>query len=105
MVSGALEQAIGAGLRFLIASQSEAGYWSDWDLPVGESRIWATAYVGYRLTTPPHPALLLAQDALCSAAAWIARSEFPGGGWGYIEEVGADADSTALAILFLSSKN
>lgn len=104
MVTGALEQAIKAALRFLLARQSEAGYWSDWDLPIGESRIWTTAYVGYRLSTSPQPARNPAQHALDSAAAWLARSEFPEGGWGYNEEVGADADSTALAILFLSSQ-
>jgi squalene cyclase len=33
----------------------------------------------------------------------LVQAEFEGGGWGYNETVGADADSTAYSMLFLSS--
>jgi len=94
-----VEQAISAGLRFLRSRQAEQGYWSDWCLPVGESRMWTTAYVGYRLS-----GLCSALETLERAANWLANVELPGGGWGYNEEAGADADSTALAILFLTAQ-
>lgn len=38
------------------------------------------------------------------AARWLLAREFPDGGWGYVEELPRDADSTALAILFLASQ-
>jgi hypothetical protein len=101
--AGALENSIRGGLRFMQASQSEAGYWSDWQLPPGASRMWTTAYVGYRLSRVPKPLWDLAQCVLRGAATWLASAEFDDGGWGYNEEVGPDADSTSLAILFLSS--
>lgn len=100
----ALGNAVDAGLRFLLASQSETGYWSDWQLPPGESRMWTTAYAGYRLSGLREPLCDPAQRALRLAAAWLASAELEEGGWGYDEEVGPDADSTALAILFLSSQ-
>ena len=102
VISGSLESAIRRGLRFMLANQLEDGYWSDWQLPPGASRMWTTAYVGYRLSSVPEPLSNLARLSLSRAAAWLAGVEFAEGGWGYNEEVGPDADSTALAILFLS---
>jgi hypothetical protein len=94
------KHAIDAGLRFLEASQAEEGCWSDWNLPLGESRMWTTAYTGFRLSSIPQPI----QHLLLPAASWLLKSELRGGGWGYNEEAGPDADSTALAILFLTSQ-
>jgi squalene cyclase len=101
---GEIGRAIEAGLRFLLSTQSEAGHWSDWNLPPGESRMWTTAYAGYRLATVPELGQRFGDHALGSAVAWLASHEFEDGGWGYCEEVGPDADSTAYAILFLSSQ-
>jgi hypothetical protein len=37
------------------------------------------------------------------AADWLQANELEGSGWGYAESTGADADSTALGILFLQA--
>lgn len=87
--------AVSRGLAFLAAQQDEAGFWEDWDLPVGASRMWTTAYVGWRLASSGYP--------LKSAVNWMEAAELDGGGWGYAESTGADADSTALGILFLTT--
>lgn len=84
-------------LAFLAAQQNPAGFWEDWDLPVGPSRMWTTAYVGWRLASSRG----VYSDMLDRAADWLESNELPGGGWGYANLTGADADSTALGILFL----
>jgi hypothetical protein len=103
MTPASIEEAAFKGLRFLRARQSEDGFWSEWSLPPGESRIWTTAYVGYRLASLRKMGELTWLP-LRSASRWLLAEEFPGGGWGYGVGLGADADSTALAILFLSSQ-
>ena len=55
--------------------------------------MWTTAYVGCQL------AGLASQ---WQAADWLAEHELPGGGWGYDETVGCDADSSAHAIVLLA---
>lgn len=104
MASDPVGRAIEHGLRFLLGSQAAAGHWTDWSLPPGESRMWTTAYAGYRLSAVPQPWRESLHGALRLAAAWLARSECRGGGWGYNDDVGPDADSTSLGILFLSSQ-
>jgi hypothetical protein len=91
-----MNSAVERGLAFLASRQDAAGFWTDWELPVGSSRMWTTAYVGWRLASCG-----LAASALDRAADWLEASELDGGGWGYAESTGADADSTALGILFL----
>jgi hypothetical protein len=95
--------ALSRGLAFLLSRQSPSGFWADWQLPPGESRIWTTAYVGYRLSALSGSDKETTSAVMRKAADWLLGQEFPDGGWGYVEEVGADADSTALAILFLTS--
>jgi hypothetical protein len=59
--------------------------------------MWTTAYVGWRLASCGQAA----KRVLERAADWLEANELEGGGWGYSESTGADADSTALGILFL----
>jgi hypothetical protein len=91
-----MNTAVEKGLAFLVSRQDAAGFWSDWELPVGSSLMWTTAYVGWRLASCG-----LAPSALDRAADWLEASELEGGGWGYAKSTGSDADSTALGILFL----
>jgi hypothetical protein len=86
------EEAILAGVDFLRARQSAQGCWTDWDLPPGRSSMWTTAYVGCELAD-------LAPQS--RAAQWLAEHELTGGGWGYDESVGCDADSSAHAVILL----
>lgn len=93
---------MGQGLNFVLARQDAAGSWTDWDLPPGPSSEWTTAYVGYRLSGIT--ALRnRAAGPLTRAAQWLLANRSDQGGWGYNKEVAPDADSTALAILFLSA--
>lgn len=96
--------AISKGLEFLLTQQSAQGSWTDWQLPPGESLIWTTAYVGYRLSSLRGIHRSSAEGAMWRAAHWLLAREFSGGGWGYAEGLPRDADSTALAILFLTSQ-
>src|SRR6266404_5070315 len=99
-----LEEAIGAGWKYIRDKQSKDGRWTDWQLPPGRSSTWTSAYIGYKLRLlPTHLAENVAR-ARRTAAEWLLANEFPGGGWGYNESVGIDADSTAYAILFLASE-
>lgn len=99
-----LSSALERGLDYLRASQSGAGFWSDWQLPPGESSMWTTAYIGFRLSClPPRYRERLGENFL-RADAWLRASEFSEGGWGYARQTGPDADSTALALLFLRAR-
>jgi hypothetical protein len=94
--------ALDRAVTFVRDRQEADGCWRDWRLPPGESRMWTTAYVGYRLGSlrgTKHGDALA--PALARAAAWLQSASLPGGGWGYSEVAGPDADSTALAIIFL----
>jgi hypothetical protein len=86
-----VEEAVLAGVDFLRARQSAQGCWTDWDLPPGRSSMWTTAY-GCQLAD-------LAPQS--RAANWLAEHELSGGGWGYDEIVGCDADSSAHAVILL----
>jgi len=89
------------GWAFLAAQQDETGFWEeDWRLPVGSSRMWTTAYVGWRLATSGGGSS--DPEMLRRAADWLEANELPQGGWGYTALAGTDADSTALGVLFLT---
>jgi hypothetical protein len=96
-----LARSIDAGLSYLRLMQNDAGFWADWRLPPGESRMWTTAYIGYRLSSLSRGRRTAIEDGMTRAAGWLRESEYQGGGWGYAESTGPDADSTSLALLFL----
>lgn len=102
-ISEILESCITKGLDYILARQSGDGSWTDWELPPGASSIWTTAYVGYKLTALPRGLRSKAQGRIALAARWLRDRQFPGGGWGYNQIAGPDADSTSFAILLLSS--
>jgi hypothetical protein len=97
-----LIRAITLSLDYILKRQLSDGSWVDWDLPPGPSSIWTTAFVGCKLRSLP--AGFNASVSTSLAAEWLQRKMFADGGWGYNEEAGSDADSTALAILFLASQ-
>jgi hypothetical protein len=93
--ASAIDRAVG----FLLAAQDADGAWRDFNLLPGQAEAWTTAYVGQRLLTilgPRHP-------ALAAAVRFLERAHEPGGGWGYNRRCPPDADSTAVAILFLET--
>jgi hypothetical protein len=88
-------------LAYLAAQQDQTGFWEeDWQLPVGPSRMWTTAYVGWRLASSGGGGS--DEEILERAADWLETNELQEGGWGYAASTGADADSTALGLLFLA---
>jgi squalene cyclase len=101
--TSAVHDAVAAGLEYILGQQNADGSWTEWELPPGQSSCWTTAFCGYRLRILPPDLAPRAIDAKKRAAEWLLQTEFGGGGWGYNERVGADADSTAYAMLFLSS--
>lgn len=95
-------RAIRAGGRFLLDAQGADGAWRDFNLPPGRADAWTTAYIGLKLSSLPSdgrkPSLA---GALSAAADFLAAARNPGGGWRYNSSCPPDADSTALALLFL----
>ncbi len=84
--------------------QSADGSWTDWELPPGNSSIWTTAYIGYKLRLVPTDLKTRTASARRVASEHLLEEVFQDFGWGYNKAVGSDADSTALAVLFLASE-
>jgi squalene cyclase len=99
-----VDDALAAGLEYILGLQATDGSWTEWELPPGRSSPWTTGFIGYKLRDLPLPLAKRASAAKQRAADWLAEAEVAGGGWGYNEMVGPDADSTAFGILFLSSQ-
>ncbi len=89
--------ALQAALDFLWRCQRD-GWWQDFELPVGVSDQWVTAYVLWKLGDVP-PGMLDVQriGAACE--------RLQACGWGYNGRSPIDADSTSLAILALRAHN
>ena len=100
----AIELALRRGCDYLLASQDGDGAWRDFHLPVGVSDAWTTAFVGYALaeaaTRLKWPGAL---DGAAPAADWLLTDRPYRRGWGYNASTGADADSTAYALLLLEA--
>ncbi len=103
-INAGLEPTIVAGSEYIFSLQKEEGSWVEWKLPPGESGAWTTAYVGYKLCLIPDHLRVKAAARARAACEWLIRNKFIDGGWGYNDSVGSDADSTAYAILLLSSQ-
>src|SRR5262249_15294255 len=65
-------------------------------LPVGASDAWVTAYVGWTLARMPGGD---ERGGARRAANWLLDTRSYAAGWGYNGRTGADADSTAWALL------
>ncbi len=94
LLHAALEHAV----SYLLRRQSGNGHWEDYQLPVGASDAWVTAYVAFALSCVSGKG---AKKGLESAARWLLSERPYPQGWGYNHITGPDADSTALATLAL----
>ena len=80
--------------------QWPGGYWIDFNLMIGMSSHWVTAYVAHCLNEakPASPAILKAHS-------WLIETELSEGGWGFNRDVPPDADSIANVLLFFARSN
>ena len=98
----AVQQAIDGGLDFVLRGQHADGRFIDWALPPGPSSAWSTAYVGLAIAELPEAGRQRGAAAIRGAAHWLLAHPAAGGGWGYNDTVGADANSTAFALRLLA---
>ena len=87
------------GIDYLLAMQDTAGSWRDYQLPVGESDQWVTAFTALGVLRAGR--VLNNKSALKAAemaANFLLKSRCYEAGWGYNSNTGVDADSTAYAI-------
>jgi hypothetical protein len=90
-----------AGIEFLLGAR-QGDCWVDFDLPVGASNSWVTAYTLTRLGTVGGDALPRGGlAAMTRSLDWLESVQSDTGGWSYNSSVETDADSTAWAILAL----
>jgi squalene-hopene/tetraprenyl-beta-curcumene cyclase len=100
-----LTDAVASGLDYILSQQGEDGAWTDWSLPPGPAPHWTTAHVGRCLSALPGPHPPPLEQALRRAADWLHTHRLPGGAWGYNDRVDPDADTTSLAVLFLTAQD
>lgn len=91
-VEWAIERAAG----YLREMQHEDGHWSDYELPVGASDQWVTAFAGSAMAP-------VDREAAERAADWLLTRRTYAAGWGFNGITGPDADSTAFAIDLLDA--
>ena len=93
-----LEKAIKNACRFLERSQWPGGFWIDFELAVGMSSQWVTAYIAHSLALAGG-----SKETLTQSRDWLVRTQFNEGGWGFNRHVPPDADSIANVLLFFSN--
>jgi hypothetical protein len=90
------------GIQYLCRLQHDDGKWTDFQLPVGASDQWVTAYTGLALAqmgkSLRHDGAL---KAARQSAAWLLGNQHYDAGWGYNARVGPDTDSTAICLNLL----
>jgi hypothetical protein len=102
-----LSTAAGRAVNYALDRQGSDGAWTDFDLPVGSSDAWMTAYVGAAISEVRDvvgaETVKRAEDGIERAALWLARNRPYAAGWGFNASTGPDADSTAWALLLLAA--
>lgn len=102
-IRSVVERSIISSLEYILSHQSANGSWVDWSLPTGESDAWTTAFVGYKLALIPKGFKDIVIESTDIASEWMLGHSKSDEGWGFNDKIGSDADSTAHAILFLTS--
>ena len=101
-LSGSAVAALSAAGRYLIGHQHADGRWEDFDLPVGPSDAWMTAYTGLAVAMSARvTGDRAARQAAARGAEWLAGHRPYDCGWGFNASTGPDADSTAFALRLL----
>lgn len=92
-----LDNVIERACLFLEKWQWPGGFWIDFELVVGMSSQWVTAYISHCLAQANANS-----SALAPANKWLLQTQLEEGGWGYNRDIPPDGDSTANAVLFLA---
>jgi hypothetical protein len=96
-----VESALARGLRWLVDSRHDS-HWADYELPVGRSNRWVTAYVLCQLAhVPPSLSTSALRRSVAETLIWLEGARTRHGGWGYNDRTSDDADSTGLSVLAL----
>jgi len=101
-----LRAAAHAATHFLLRHEESPGSWTDFRLPVGVATDWVTAHVAGALAAGTAVGVRCRGAALALDRADERLGEPVAGidGWGFNADAGPDADTTALATLFLSNR-
>lgn len=91
-----IRDAVALATDFLIGAALGAGCWTDFELPVGSSDEWVSAYIVSSLAASSH------LGPVAQPVSWIVSRYRRNLGWGYNKSVPPDADSTAWSILALT---
>jgi hypothetical protein len=102
VINDRIHEAISGGVEYMLARQFPDGHWEDYELPVGRSDQWVTAFVGLALAglQQTHPS---AVAGALRGAAWLLRRKTYRAGWGFNAQTGPDADSTAYVLVLLNT--
>jgi squalene cyclase len=92
-----LSSAIESAIHFLEVWQWPGGYWIDFELEIGMSSQWVTAYIAHCLARAD-----ASSRSLSPALDWLLRTQHKEGGWGYNRDIPPDGDVTANVLLFLA---
>jgi hypothetical protein len=96
-----LAESVQDGVAFLLDAR-RGDCWGDFELPVGVSNSWVTAYTLARLGMVDEDVLPgYSASVLARSLDWLESVRSIRGGWGYNPSVDDDADSTSWAIMAL----
>jgi hypothetical protein len=90
-------EAIRRAMDFL-STRLKDDHWVDFNLPVGVSDEWVTAYTLMVAGRFPSHSCKLQTSWMPAVAQWLRERQHAGGGWGYHGATPSDADSTTLAL-------
>lgn len=93
-----LEKSWNEAVQYVLSMRAANGKWSDFQMPVGISDGWVTAYVTAALAEAEDHSL---HSELSDTAQWLKEHFRPDHGWGYNRNVAADGDSTSWALIAL----
>jgi hypothetical protein len=90
--------------NFLLDLQNQDGSWHDYQLPVGSSTQWVTAFVAHALTISAKKCGTEAGlQGARRAATFLLEQQHYSSGWGYNHTTGVDADSTGWTLRLLKA--
>jgi squalene cyclase len=95
-----IDKAISRGLNFLSTKQYADGLWRDFETLAGASSDWVSAFVSYAISNNLNSSKMI----LPTHNSLMRRQRF-NGGWSYNRSVPTDCDSTAWALLALSTNS